>query len=1251
MQLCLLAFRKLMLKKKRFVLLLSILSIGLLLAINYFFGGYQTEESFLRPIENRIEKVDEEFDDDFIEILMQNRPDESFSYSKLSINSSHPYYLFDENGRLIYWSDFAFLPDFELINSQKNQHILEDRLGIFYSKIRRFSRNEKGYWLVHLYPLYYKREIQNAYLDSGFNPDIFGNENISISKDQVEDYHEVTNSKGEFLFSVYFEEGYQPVGQRKNLVLLVFFFSLLFLVWILGYDYIQALWKKGKRKLAIFYTAVILVSIRGFMIFFSFPNDFFDYPLFDPTYFASSWLNPSLGDLLLNVCCFIVIFGMLLALTGRAGFKERLKLRGKQYPNWFFILLVYVVSTCLLGFFYWLYIDILSNAQWELNILSLPSFNFFMGISLIIVFLGAALYLLFSIMALSKVLDQDTAIRTYALKILLYFSIPVISVLFYIEWILALVYFTHLIFLISIISFQLYNNIAKLGLNTFLTFFFACMIGAIIMGIAAHEVFLDRQHQSKTRFGSQQLIDNDVMAEVFLADIMDRIGADVFIKNNLIDPLQSKEVIDRKIRRIHVSNYFDQYALKIKVFNATGDNVLDRNSTETLQDLRMRYVKSDYLTTVKELYFVKGGEENIGNQYFAFIPLYRGNSFIGTIFLELRQLRILPGSVFPKLLMDNRYMTTINENNYDYAVYVEGTLLYEVGVFNYRSAALENTFEQNALFNTGIYRKKYHHLGVRSGDKIVIVSAPNYPIYYILADISLFFLAFILMTLCAIVIYALSNGIGKFKFNYATKLQMYLNFAFFFPILIISLIILGLLTNSYQEELHRQYFQKASIVRDNLASVLERQEAGIIGRDEFPEAVNNLSGTTNTDINVYNQKGYLITTSQPNIFDKRILTRYINSKALIELIENQNNLSLLEEKVGRLKYKAVYAAIRSSDGNSVKAIIAVPFFESESELDLLIADVLSNIINIFVVVFILFLFVSYFVSKNLTFPFKLLTQKLKATDLENNEPMFWPANDEIGMLVSEYNNMLFKLEASKKVLSNTEKEIAWREMAKQVAHEIKNPLTPMKLTLQHLLRVQMEGNLDDPEKLKKPIGTLIQQVDTLSEIATSFSTFAKMPLPNNELMDFKQVVTDTIELFKIREKEKVIFGDLTQMERILVMGDKQLFGRIINNLIINGIQAMDADEKKAIIHIFLRIIEHQVVLEIKDNGKGIAPELQDKIFIPNFSTKSEGSGLGLAIAKRGVETVGGRIWFETEVGKGTSFFLAFDILDQRAEEE
>ncbi|WP_373399762.1 ATP-binding protein [Algoriphagus halophilus] len=410
------------------------------------------------------------------------------------------------------------------------------------------------------------------------------------------------------------------------------------------------------------------------------------------------------------------------------------------------------------------------------------------------------------------------------------------------------------------------------------------------------------------------------------------------------------------------------------------------------------------------------------------------------------------------------------------------------------------------------------------------------------------------------------------------------------------------------------------------------------------EEVNNLANTIASDLHIYTGEGKLQASNRPNIFDKKILSNWINPVAISEIEEKNQSRFLAEEKIGKLIYKSVYLSIPSTNSQSNLGILAVPFFESEAELNSLISDVLSNIFNAFVVIFILFLIVSYFVSKNLTFPFKLLTQKLKTTNLENNEPMYWGSKDEIGLLVNEYNNMLFKLESSKKVLASTEKESAWREMAKQVAHEIKNPLTPMKLTLQHLLRLQSAGQLDDHERLKKSLETLIHQVDALSGIASSFSTFAKMPLPKNDLMNFKEVLNQVIELFKNDERLDLTFKDDSYTDNIPIIGDDKLFGRVIANLIINGVQAVESG-KKPEIRIWLWMSDQAVFLEITDNGNGIPPELRDKIFIPNFSTKSQGSGLGLAIAKSGVETAGGKIWFETEMNVGTTFYLTFPLLE------
>lgn len=1230
---------------RKFLFFVALLSLGVLLVANFFLVDRNDEERLIKPISNKIQKIEGEFNEDFVQLLLKNSPDEEFSFTNLTIDSFHSYYIFSESGQLIYWSDFSYMPDFDWIDSKTTQRILEDKRGIFFSKVRRFSRNNHGYWIIQLYPLYFKRDFQNQYLEAGFNSEIFSNEPKSISTEQEDGLLEVKGSKGEFLFSVYFDPEQVPTEPSSQLALMIFFFSLFFLILLMTRSLILGLWRKGKQVKALIAASAVLITIRALMLVFRFPKDYFDYRLFDPSGYASSWFNPSLGDLFLNIICLAVLLSMVLRIIASKEFKNWLNKRRIKKNNKVFLLVSYLFSTLFLVLFYSLYIDILSNSQWDLNILSLPSLDWFKVVSLSIVFLGGAVYFLFTILALELVFYQNSLNKKNAIFLITYFSIPIIAVLAYFNWIWMVAFLAHYLFLVAVINFNLYKYIFKIGLNTFLTFFFGCLIAAIITGLASHQVYLDRNFKSKASFGTEMLVENDILAEFFLSDIMERISQDLFIKNSMTDPLMRKEPIEQKIRKIHMNNYFDQYVLKVKVFNYFGENILERYNSNTLNEIEMQFVKSDYATSVKDLYFIHKGTEGDGNQYFAFIPIFKDNFYIGTVFLELRQLRIVPGSVFPKLLIDEKYMAGINDKKFDYAVYEEGELKYGVGLFNYRAAGIEELLNQSILYTSGIYKGRFHHVGVKELDKVIVVSSPVYPVYYILADISLFFLGFILFTLIALVFGTFSKRIGSYRFNYATKLQLYLNFAFFFPILIISLIIVGLFTSSYQEELNRQYLQKTSLVTDNLSPIIEKKNSGILEKDELLETINNLSGNANTDINLFSSDGVLVSTSQPNIFDKKVLTNYINPNAIVELVEGQNNLVLLEEKIGNLTFKSVYSAIRSKDGQEVQAIVAVPFFESETELDLLIADVLSNIINIFVLVFIVFLFISYFVSKNLTFPFKLLTQKLKVTGLENNEPMYWPTNDEIGLLVNEYNNMLFKLEASKKDLAYSEKESAWREMAKQVAHEIKNPLTPMKLTLQHLLRLQSEGKLDDPGKLKQPLETLIHQVDTLSDIATSFSSFAKMPKPKKELMDFKNVVLGTLELFKNRENEKIIYGDLTDEDTLPVMGDKQLFGRIIANLIINGFQATEP-HKKSIILVFLRVVDLQVLLEIKDNGKGIPKELRDKIFAPNFSTKSEGSGLGLAIAKRGVETEGGKIWFETEEGKGTSFFLSFNLVKE-----
>lgn len=1228
---------------RRLVILISVVSLLIALVLNFFVFQQSEEENYFEGIQYKIQRVDRQFDEDFVKVLTDVRSEDSISYDRVSRpDHQYPFFVLDTSGKLLFWSDFTFSLDFSQLDFSREYQILEDPFGTFFVKIRKINRNTSDYYIVHTLRLIWPGSIENDYLKTGPNPDFFGNDRFQLYDNPTDGVFQVTSDSGKSLFGISFQLGYEPVGKVANSALLIFICSIFLLYFVLSFDFLWKKWKRGYPWQTIFYGLFVLGVIRGLMLYLNFPGDFFDIPLFDPVNYASSWFNPSLGDLLLNTICFSFIFILIIIqlYSERAFLKVKERYRAQHF--WVGLVITLLVSTAFFALLWYLPRNLIFNSQWVLDIRSIPTFDLFKGLSFLILFLFGSIYVLLSLTLFSLLFSVRNDKLTYY-KYLFIIGLPILGAAVYINIWVGLVWLIHLIFLVSIVRFELFQNVFRLGLNTFLTFFYACLITAIIMGISTLKSEQERLILSKTRFANQNLIENDVMTEFFLGDIFTRMKSDLFIQNRMADPLLSKEPVETKIRRIYLDNYFDQFEVVIRIFTASGQQIHGPAEGQDLKDLRKQYIKSDYATGIKDLYFIRGKETTASNKFVAFMPILREDNVLGTLYLQLNQLRIQPGSVYPKLLLDRKYAEKLDPLNYDYAVFRDSELLRSSGTFNFNQSKLTEILDRNQLFVDGIHFQGYHHFGIKNGDEVIILSSPTISVSQFFGNISLFFVAFVFMTFVAILLNTLFKGYRDFEFNYSTKLQLYLNFAFFFPIIIISIITIGLLGGSYRDDLNRQYIEKASLIRSNLGSFFNNQNPASVDRDLLNEEINSLANTIASDIHLYTSAGYIESTNRPNIFGKKILGPWINPAAMAGVMEKNQIQLLLDERIGKLKYQTVYLAVPSQVDQTNIGILAVPFFESETELNSLIADVLSNIFNAFVVIFILFLIVSSFVSKNLTLPFKLLTQKLKATSLENNEPMYWASKDEIGLLVNEYNNMLFKLEASKKVLASTEKESAWREMAKQVAHEIKNPLTPMKLTLQHLLRLEQEGKLDDQEKLRRSLETLIHQVDALSGIASSFSTFAKMPLPKNEPMNFKSVVNNVLELFKNDKRTQLDYKDDSFTDEIRILGDDKLFGRVISNLIINGIQAVPSSRIPHI-SIWLWMTEQAVFLEITDNGKGIPPELSDKIFVPNFSTKSTGSGLGLAIAKSGVETAGGKIWFDTEVGKGTTFYLTFPLI-------
>jgi nitrogen fixation/metabolism regulation signal transduction histidine kinase len=261
-----------------------------------------------------------------------------------------------------------------------------------------------------------------------------------------------------------------------------------------------------------------------------------------------------------------------------------------------------------------------------------------------------------------------------------------------------------------------------------------------------------------------------------------------------------------------------------------------------------------------------------------------------------------------------------------------------------------------------------------------------------------------------------------------------------------------------------------------------------------------------------------------------------------------------------------------------------------------------------------------------------------------NEKIPWSRQDEIGQLVAEYNRMIEELERSANMLASSERERAWREMARQIAHEIKNPLTPMKLSAQYLEKAWLEKAPDWDQRLARFTKTIVEQIDALSVIATDFSDFAKMPEVNLEKVDLEEVIQFVLGLYL--DTTPIRFEFKSGGSRLHILADRSQIIRVFTNLLNNAVQAID-DQANGVIMITLEKDQNQVVVIIEDNGCGIPGDRRDRIFQPDFTTKTSGMGLGLAIVKAIMTAMNGEIGFTSKEGQGTVFIIKFPITDDQ----
>jgi two-component system nitrogen regulation sensor histidine kinase NtrY len=419
------------------------------------------------------------------------------------------------------------------------------------------------------------------------------------------------------------------------------------------------------------------------------------------------------------------------------------------------------------------------------------------------------------------------------------------------------------------------------------------------------------------------------------------------------------------------------------------------------------------------------------------------------------------------------------------------------------------------------------------------------------------------------------------------------------------------------------------------------QQGGHISSDSlvqtFSDKVCELSDVHDVFIALFDLRGRYLLSSNFTQMDSLSIPEQVNYSILKQL-STGNTRAVIDKDFKSDQYTMAYWYF--NDEHKKPILITNVVYEKSYDKISALRRFLREISQVYIIVFLIAAFVAFLLSRSITRSLQTITKRIRNVQLgKHNEPIEWKGRDEIGALVLEYNRMLAELEASAAALAQSERESAWREMAQQVAHEIKNPLTPMKLRMQQLLKSWENKDDHFDQRIKLFGDSMIEQIDTLTRIANEFSHFAKMPKPELQDINLVKLTNSVVELY--REKEGIEINMRTLLiTNEMVRLDKDQTVRVLNNLITNAIQAIPPDQPGKI-DVLIRGVREGIMIRIADNGTGIDENQKQKIFVPSFTTKTTGTGLGLAMVKNIIIQSGGRVFFWSKKDKGASFYIIF----------
>lgn len=1203
------------LSKNYRIVLSVLLLIGLMLGYmipNYYLANKTENQAAIVQKQVQSDKlILNEIMKDLREVLLVSG---KFAYEKASLEYQEKYkdrfaFFLYQNKSLELWTDnhIPFPNDQDQLSNESIK-----LLGAY--KVLTSEYEFYDFCLVGVQIIKLKYPWQNAYLTNHMAS--YFRVSVHLDAHKTEGVP-ILDKEGKELFYV------QLNKQLKTSKLLVFpflFFVLaLFVLSMVLKNILQSIQlKKPYLSLFIFIGAIFIWLLVHFLL--EVPESVFNSLLFSTSLYANFWINQSLGHLFfLSLGLFIIV------IYYYAYYKA-----SRVSYIWIWVYLLF--SALFFSAIVLLIRGLVFDSQISLNLHHLASLNIYSYVVILVIFIFQLSWFLLLDRWLGHFENHKKTELHIWIFVTLFGLISLLSFVFnyYHFWEIQM---SFSLFVISI--FYLKRRRSKT--NRIAELLFYLIIIAFITSWYVNDLSHEKErHLRQTKAFSFNL-DNDPFLEAAFLQKAEKLSTD----NKIIEILKNREVefADDSILSIVSKNYFPNFANDYNIsliycddnslINIMPDNV----EKPCFQYFQNRISKSQKIISEDTLYLVESSFQF--HHYIGIISLAIDSINTSNIYVEFVSKDKPKELGLPAILEKSHSSHTGMLRNYSYAVYKKGVLIewygkydYKLKLKDYRLHEYHDLFFEKDQFN--------HYIYAKNSESIIIISRESAGLLQQFASYAFIFL---LYSFLVFLIYSfffaksMQSSLGSFQ----GRLQYSMIF-----LLLVSFILIGISSLYYIYYLNKN--KNEDLLMEKAHSVLIELEHKLSGLNQIQvedkvyveSLLIKFSEVFFTDITLYNKEGKLLASSRSEMFTAALLSDRMDANAFYQLNFLKNSFFIQDEKIGSQSYLSAYLPFRNQNNQSV-AYLNLPYFAKQYDLEEEVSGFVVAFLNIYLLLLFVTILLTVLISRFLSKPILLIRDKMQHLDLQQkNEKIDWDKDDEIGGLVNEYNRMVDELTLSAQKLAITQRESAWREMAQQIAHEIKNPLTPMMLNVQYLQKAWDDGADDFGSLLSRITKGLKEQIEVMSNIAGQFSSFASIDKIQPELLNLNIILEDVLSIF--RANDQIRFKTNMEGEDIIIMADKSQMIRIFNNIFKNAIQAI-GNSNKGLINIELKNTDTHIKMSIGDNGCGIDNSELSNIFEPHFTTKSSGMGLGLALVKKMLENNNGTITVTSEKGIGSIFTL------------